>query len=195
MGQDKSGEVTRLLTQFRRGEQDAEAKLMTLVYHELHRLAVRYMRREREGHSLQPTALVHEAYLRLVNQQPTSWKNRAHFFAVSSILMRQILVDSARSRGAAKRGSGAPHANIDDPVVQQSLVLDPGQSEDLIMLDDAMTELSAIHPRQCRIVELRFFAGMSSQEVAEALEISVRTADREWAAARAWLYARLRPSA
>lgn len=195
MGQAELGDVTKLLTQFRRGEQEAAAKLMSLVYDELHRLAVRYMRRERPGHSLQPTALVHEAYLRLVDQQATSWKNRAHFFAFSSTLMRQILVDSARRRLAVKRGAGQPHLNIDDPLAQNDprLIIDPGQSEDLIALDDALTALAKIHPRQSRIVELRFFAGMTSREIAETLETSVRTADREWAAAQAWLYARMRP--
>jgi RNA polymerase sigma factor (TIGR02999 family) len=197
MDQEESGDVTKLLVQFRRGEREAEAKLMTLVYNELHRLAIRYMRRERQGHSLQPTALVHEAYLRLIKQQPKSWENRAHFFAISAILMRQILVDSARRHRAGKRGDGKPHANIDDPLVQRSprLMLDPRQSEDLIALDDAMTALSKIHCRQSRIVELRFFAGMSTQEVADALEISVRTVDREWAAAQAWLYSQMRPLA
>jgi RNA polymerase sigma-70 factor, ECF subfamily len=197
MAQEGLGDVTKLLAQFRRGEQEAEARLVTLVYDELHRLAVQYMRRERQGHSLQPTALVHEAYLRLVGQQPTSWKNRAHFFAFSSILMRQILVDSARRRRAVKRGAGQPHLNIDDPLAQNDprLMVDPSQSEDLIALDDELTALAKIHPRQSRIVELRFFAGMSSREVAETHGISVRTADREWAAAQAWLYAQMRPPA
>lgn len=197
MSQEKSGNVTELLGQFCRGERGAEAKLVTLVYDELHRLAVRYMRLERTGHSLQPTALVHEAYLRLINQRPKSWKNRAHFFAIAAMLMRQILVDSARRHSAVKRGDGQPHVSLDDPIAQRSrhLVLDRGQSEDLMALDDALTTLAKIHSRQSRIVELRFFAGMSSKEIAEALGISERTVEREWAAAQAWLYARLRPLA
>jgi len=155
------------------------------------------MRLERKGHSLQPTALVHEAYLRLISQRPKSWKNRAHFFAVAAMLMRQILVDHARRRLAAKRGTGKPDLNIDDPVVQVDphMAFDPDRFEDLIALDEAMTRLETVNPRQGRITELRFFAGMSSNEIAEALGISQRTVEREWAAAQSWLYARLRPLA
>jgi RNA polymerase sigma-70 factor (ECF subfamily) len=197
VGPEKSGNITQLLVQFRRGEQGAEARLVTLVYDELHRLAVRYMRLERKGHSLQPTALVHEAYLRLISQRPKSWKNRAHFFAVAAMLMRQILVDHARRRLAAKRGTGKPDVNIDDPVVQMDphMAFDSDRFEDLIAVDEAMTRLAAVNPRQGRITELRFFAGMSSNEIAEALGISQRTVEREWAAAQSWLYARLRPLA
>ena len=192
--QQSGGDVSELLVQFRRGEQGAEAKLVTLVYDELHRLAVRYMRRERPDHSLQPTALVHEAYLRLIKQQPKFWKNRVHFFAVAALSMRQILVDHARRRLAVKRGDGQTHLSLDDVGVQDSrhLMIDPEQSEDLVALDDALTTLAKVDARQSRIVELRFFSGMNSKEIGEVLGISERTVDRQWAAAQAWLYARLR---
>ena len=194
MHQQSGGDVSELLVQFRRGEQGAEAKLVTLVYEELHRLAVRYMRRERSDHSLQPTALVHEAYLRLIKQQPKFWKNRVHFFAVAALSMRQILVDHARRRLAVKRGDGKAHLSLDDVGVQDSryLMIDPEQSEDLVALDDALTTLAKVDARQSRIVELRFFSGMNSKEIGEVLGISERTVDRQWAAAQAWLYARLR---
>jgi RNA polymerase sigma factor (TIGR02999 family) len=189
----QNGDVTELLVQFRCGNRSAEATLIPLVYNELHRIAARHMRRERPDHSLQPTALVNEAYVRLISERAKSWKNRAHFFAFASGLMREILVDHARRRGAAKRGDGKPHVRLDDPRVSPSAepVLND-RLESLIAIDEALTELAAIDSRQSRIVELRFFAGMSSKEIAEILEISERTVDREWAVAQAWLYARLR---
>lgn len=197
MGREKIGDVTELLAQFHRGEHGAEAKLVTLVYNELHWLAVRYMRLERKDHTLQPTALVHEAYLRLTNHRLESWLNRAHFFAVSAVLMRQILVDHARRRNALRRGGRKPHANIDDPGVQlpPRLLTDSDRFENLIALDEALTNLAGIHPRQSRIATLRLFVGMSSKEIAEVLRISERTVEREWAGAHAWLSARMRPLA
>jgi RNA polymerase sigma factor (TIGR02999 family) len=197
MGQEQRGKITELLAQFRHGRREADAELMTLVYDELHRLAARYMRKERRDHSLQPTALVHEAYLRLSSQRPKAWKSRSHFYAVAALLMRQILVDSARKRSAAKRNDGIRCVNLEDAVRRfpQHLMLDPEQSEDLIVIDDALTALATIDPRRSRIVELRFFAGLTTKEIAEALEISPRTVDREWGAAQAWLYARMRPPA
>lgn len=196
MGQHETGDVTGLLVKVRHGEQGAEAELIDLVYDELRRIAARYMRLERIGHSLQPTALVHEAYLRLINQQPKSWKNRAHFFAVAALLMRQILVDHARRHHAAKRGDGMQHVRLDSAVLQVAspVAFALEESEDLIALDDALRELSTANPRQSRIVELRFFAGMSAKEIAHVLGISERTVDRERAAAQAWLFRRLRPS-
>ena len=144
-----------------------------------------------------PTALVHEAYIRLINLRLTSWKNRAHFYAVAALLMRQILVDQARRRLAAKRGDGGLHVSIDDPGIQGApqLTGKPDRFEDLIAVDEGLTALARINPRQSRIVELRFFAGMSNKEIAEALGTSERTVEREWAAAQAWLAARLRPTA
>jgi RNA polymerase sigma factor (TIGR02999 family) len=195
MAQEKSGGITELLGQFRGKQHKADAKLMALVYDELHRVAVRYMRKERKDHSLQPTALVHEAYLRLTHQQPKSWKNRAHFFAVAALLMRQILVDSARRRSALKRGDRRRFVSLDEAALHAShhVMIDAEQSEDLIALDDALIALEAASPRRSRIVELRFFAGMTTKEIAQALDISERTVDREWAAAQAWMYARMRP--
>jgi RNA polymerase sigma-70 factor, ECF subfamily len=196
MDRDKRGDVTELLTRFRRGEQGAEAKLMTLVYGELRRLAAQYMRRERKEHSMPPTALVHEAYIRLINLRLTSWKNRSHFYAVAALLMRQILVDQARRRLAAKRGDGGLHVSIDDPGIQGApqLTRKPNRFEDVIAVDEGLTALARINLRQSRIVELRFFAGMSNKEIAEALGSSERTVEREWRAAQAWLAARLRPT-
>lgn len=193
MGLQQSGSITELLERFGRGQQEADAKLVSLVYDELHRLAVRYMRKERGDHTLQPTALVHEAYLRLASQRSKSWKSRSHFFAVAALLMRQILVDSARHRLAAKRGAWKRRVRLEDAVEDfPQLVLDPVQAEDLIVIDDALTALSKIDQRRSRIVELRFYGGMTTKEIARALDISERTVDREWAAAQAWLYARMR---
>lgn len=191
MAHTPSGSITKVLAHFRGGSR-ADAELMTLVYDELHRLAVRYMRQERSNHTLQPTALVHEAYLRLAGQRAKPWKNRAHFFAVSALVMRQILVDSARHRLAAKRGDGKPGVRLSDAVDLSELTLDGEQSADVIAIDDALAALSKVEPRQGRIVELRFFAGMTTKEIADALGISERTVDREWTAAQAWLYRRLR---
>jgi RNA polymerase sigma factor (TIGR02999 family) len=183
-----------MLTKFRRGDPGAEAKLVELVYSQLRRLAADYMRRERKDHSLPPTALVHEAYLRLIKLQPKVWQNRAHFFAVAALLMRQILVDHARRRRAQKRGAGGAHLSTDDSHVQQSpqLMHEPQRYEHLIAVDDALTALAKISPRQSRIVELRFFAGMSNKEIAEVLETSERTVERESGTAQTWLAARLR---
>jgi RNA polymerase sigma factor (TIGR02999 family) len=193
MSHDRSGSITALLAQFRGGQQ-ADAALMSQVYDELHRLAAHYMRQERGNHTLQPTALVHEAYMRLTAQRAKAWKNRAHFFAVAALLMRQILVDSARHRLAAKRGDGSPHISLDDAAADMPVLkLDAVQSEDLLAIDEALTALAAIHPRQSRVVELKFFAGMSAKDIASALDISERSVDRDWATAQEWLYARLRP--
>ena len=193
MGSSKGSDLTELLAQFRRGKQEAAERLIPLIYDELHRLAVRYMRRERPDHSLQPTALINEAYLRLFKQRSGSWKNRAHFFAAAAMLMREILVDHARRRNAAKRGEGAPHLRLDDSAVHPAS--DPGQRADVIALDQALTRLAVTEPRQARIVTLRFFAEMSTKEVAEALDISARTVEREWKAAKAWLAGQLLPLA
>ena len=188
-------DVTALLARFRQGDRAAEAVLFPLVYEELHRIAARHMRRERAGHSLQPTALVNEAYVRLLGQRAQPWQNRAHFFALASGVMREILIDHARRRGAAKRGHGKPPVRLDESPMQQGApeaILTDDQLETLIAIDEALRQLTDLDPRQTRIVELRFFAGMSSREIAEVLEISERTVEREWASARAWLYTRLR---
>jgi RNA polymerase sigma factor (TIGR02999 family) len=179
-------EVTRLLTAWGNGNKAALEKLMPLVYDELRRLAHYYMRREHPGHTLQTTALVNEAYFRLVDQKHVHWQNRAHFFAISAQLMRRILVDHARSHQYAKRGGGALKVSLDDVgVVAQE------QAADLVALDDALRNLAAIDERKGRIVELRFFGGLSAEETAEALKISPRTVMREWSMAKAWLYSEI----
>jgi RNA polymerase sigma-70 factor (ECF subfamily) len=199
MDRQTGRDVTALLARFRQGERKVESILFPLVYDELRRIAARHMRRERAEHSLQPTALVNEAYVRLLGQRAQSWQNRAHFFAYAAGVMREILIDHARRRRAVKRGRGQPLARLDHqepgkPLVAAAVLTDD-QFEYLIAIDEALSQLTALDPRQTRIVELRFFAGMTSSEIAEVLDISERTVDREWAAARAWLYTRLRSDA
>jgi len=174
-------DVTQLLKDWSDGDQAAADKLMPLVYEELRHLAHQYMRREKPGHTLQTSALVNEAYLRLVKQR-VQWENRAHFFGIAARLMRQILVDQARRRNFAKRGGGAIRVSLndEDAIAQE-------QSASVVALDEALKTLEQTDPRKGRIVELRFFAGMSVQETAEALKISPGTVMREWTFARAWL--------
>lgn len=181
-------DVTQLLTELRNGDQDAATKLMPLVYHELRRLAGHYMSRERADHTLQATALVHEAYIRLVDQQAGQWQNRAHFFGVAAQLMRQILVDHARTHRAAKRGG-----NQQKVPLEEGLVFSEEQSGSLMALDEALTRLAEFDPRQARIVELRFFAGLSVEETAEVLGVSSKTVQREWNLAKAWLHREIEP--
>ena len=161
-------------------------RLTPIVYHELHRLARRYMRGERSGHSLQATALVNEAYLRLVDYKRMHWQNRAHFFAVSAQLMRRILVDRAR-RHNLKRGAGYEQISLDD-----TAALDAPAGEDLVALDDALTALARFDPRKARVIELRFFGGLSVQETADVLKVSAMTVMRDWTTARAWLYGEMK---
>jgi RNA polymerase sigma-70 factor (ECF subfamily) len=178
--------VTGLLRAWGRGDLDARDKLMPLVYEELRRRAAAYLRREREDHTLQPTALVHEAYLRLVGQERVVWQNRAHFVGVAAQMMRRILVDYARGHRRGKRGGGAVKVVLDERVGAAK----PPDCE-LLLLDQALTELAAIDPRQAQIVELRYFGGVSESEVGEVLAISRSTVTREWQTARAWLYRRI----
>lgn len=180
------GEITLLLVELRRGNSDAEAKLIPLVYEQLHRLAAHYMRRERPSHTLQPTALVNEAYLRLAFQRATHWQSRAHFFGVAARLMRQILVEHARAKRAAKRGPFVQKFSLDE-----ALEYSQDRSKELIALDDALKSLDQLDARQSRIVELRFFGGLSVEETAEVLGISPRTVKRDWNVARAWLHGEL----
>ena len=177
------GEVTRLLIDLRKGDSQAEEKLIPLVYHELRRLAARYMRGERPGHSLQPTDLVHEAYIRLTGVREVEWQNRSHFFAIAAQLMRRILVDRARARHADKRGGLYTAVTFDD-----AFAIASGHSEQMIRLDEALSRLGKLDERQARIVELRFFGGCTESETAEVLGISTRTVKRDWRLARAWLY-------
>jgi RNA polymerase sigma factor (TIGR02999 family) len=178
--------VTQLLAAWSDGDEEALEKLAPLVESELHRLARRYLRQERPGHTLQATALVNEAFLKLIDWKNVRWQNRAHFFGVSAGLMRRILVDYARRRNFAKRGGGAMKVSLDE-----AAVLSEERGTDLVALDDALTSLAAFDERKARIVELRFFGGLSVEETAEVLSISPRTVMREWSMAQAWLYREL----
>jgi RNA polymerase sigma factor (TIGR02999 family) len=163
-------------------DQQSLDSLLPIVYQELRRLAASYLRRERPGQTLQPTALVHEAYLRLMKDRPDRWKNRAHFCAIAAHSMRQILIERARARGAQKRGGGGPRITLDDSLAAG------GQREiDFVALDEALERLAAIDPEQARLVELRFFGGLTVEETAEAMDISPATVKRHWTMARAWL--------
>jgi len=179
----QDGDITRLLSAFQEGEPEAEARLMELTYRELQKIAKGHLRRERSARSLQTTDLVHEAYIRLTGQTATNWRDRNHFFQAAAHVMRQVLIDRARKRHADKRGAGAPAISLDE-----ALDLANEKSEDLLLLDDALSRLEAVNSRQCRIVEMRFFAGMSEDDIAEVLGVSARTVNREWRMARAWLY-------
>lgn len=177
------GEVTNLLIAWSGGEPRAEERLLPLVYAELHELAASYMRRERAEHTLQPTALVHEAYMRLVDQERVQWQNRAHFFAIAAQMMRRILVDHARRRQAARRGDNplaVPLNEIEGLGVEVS--------PDILAVDEALVALTALDTEKGRIVELRFFGGLSNAEIAEVLGVSLATIVRHWRVARAWLY-------
>ena len=175
-------EVTQLLLAWGQGDRSALDQLTPLVYDELRRLARRYMRRESPGHTLQTTALVNEAYLRLVDQRNVKWQNRAHFFGVSAQLMRRILVDFARARHNLKRGGKARQVSLDE-----ALVVSEEREPDLVALDDALSALAEIDPRQSQVVELRFFGGLSVEETAEVLRVSTDTVMRDWKVAKLWL--------
>jgi RNA polymerase sigma-70 factor (ECF subfamily) len=177
-----SGEVSRLLLAWSNGDRGALDRLMPIVYEELRHLAQRYMKRERLGHSLQTTALVNEAYLRLVDCKRMRWQDRAHFFAVSAQLMRRILVDHARRRNL-KRGAGVPHVSLED-----AAVIGSDRAADLVALDDALDALTRLDPRKAQVVELRFFGGLSVEETAEVLKVSSVTVMRDWSTAKAWVY-------
>lgn len=182
----KSPYITQLLIEWGKGDTSAFEQLMPLVYSELRRLAGGYMRRQRAGHSLQPTELVNEAYLRLIDSSRVKWQNRNHFFAISAQLMRRVLVDSARRRNSNKRGGGICHITLGDETEIAS-----GNMVDLEALDDALDRLAFINERQSKIVELRYFGGLSEEQTAEALSVSARTVRRDWSFARAWLYREL----
>ena len=186
MSGDTQVDVTGLLVNWSNGDQQALEELMPLVYGELRRLAKAYLRRERSDHTLQSTALVNEAFLRLVNQRNVQWKNRAHFFGIAAQLIRRILVDHARAHQADKRGAGAFKLSLDE-----AIGVPEKQDLDLVALDDALQKLSELDPQQGRIVELRFFAGLSIEETGEVLGVSPATVKREWSTARAWLYREL----
>ena len=178
-----SHEVTQLLIAWSNGDKAALNKLMPLIYHELRQLARHYMNRERPGHTLQTTALVNEAYVRLVNRKGVHWQNRAHFFAIAAQLMRTILVDHARSHAYAKRGGGAHKIALDD-----AMVVSQKRAAEVVALDDALKRLNEIDPQQSKIVEMKFFGGLTIEETAEVLGLSPATIKREWSSAKAWLY-------
>jgi RNA polymerase sigma factor (TIGR02999 family) len=187
MNRDTSTNVTQLLQDWRLGDQSALNKLMPLVYAELHRLAHRYMVREQSGHTLQTTALVNEAFVRLIDAQHVDWKDRSHFFAISASLMRRILVDFARSRNSDKRGEGTLHLELD-----AALEVLASRNEDIVGLDDALTALAEIDARSAKVVELRFFGGLTVEETAEVLSISDKTVMRDWKTAKVWLMRELK---
>ena len=175
--------VSALLADWSNGSEAARDELIPLVYDELRRLAGHHMALERSGHSLQATALVNEAYLRLINQRQVRWQGRAHFFALASRMMRRILVDYARSRHYAKRGGAARRVSLED-----AMIVSEEKTRDVVALDDALTRLAAIDLRKSQVVELRYFGGLSMEEIAEVLKISEVTVRRDWSTAKAWLY-------
>ncbi len=180
---EPAGDVTQLLRQLRAGQPDAADQLVPLIYRELRRIAGAQMARERPGHTLQATAVVHEAYMRLAGEQDIEWQNRAHFFGIAARTMRRVLLDYARQRHAGKRGgSGAGRVDLDT-----ELLIGDDRLEDVVALDQVLTRLTEMDEEQGRIVELRFFAGLNVEETAEAMGISPRTVKREWRLARAWL--------
>ena len=181
-----SGNVTRLLGQIRQGDREAESALLDLVYAELRRLAHRFIIRERGPNTLETTGLVHEAYLRLAGAAEIDWQSRTHFFAVAARVMRRILVDAARQRRAEKRGGQQERVTLDERVMGNGLA-----PEEMLALDSALDRLASMDPRQAQIVELRFFGGLTEEEIASQLQISTRTVKRDWSVARAWLHGEL----
>jgi RNA polymerase sigma factor (TIGR02999 family) len=190
ISQSSRQEVTDLLHAWGRGEPEALEKLIPLVHHELRRRAHQYMRRERTGHVLQTTALVNEAYLQLIDAKKVNYQDRAHFFAIAAKLMRRILVHYARSRDSQKRGGGFRQVSLNE-----SSIFAPKPDADLVELDDALTALAAIDPRKARVVELRFFGGLTLEEVAGVLKVSADTIWRDWDLARSWLFREMKHAA
>lgn len=176
-------ETTQLLNAWADGDTTALEPLMTRVYDELQSLAAGYLRRERSNHTLRTSALVHEAFLRLLEQQHLTWQSRAHFLAIAAKMMRRVLLNYARDRQVAKRGGTAPHIAFED-----ALAVGTSRPEQLVQLDDALTRLARTHPDQAQIIELRFFGGLSQEEISQVMDISVPTVARRWRLARAWLY-------
>ena len=183
-------QITELLAEWRDGKQSALDELYPLVYDELHRLARRYMSRERKDHTLQTTALINEAYVRLVDQKNVNWANRSHFFAISAQIMRRILIDHARRHAYAKRGGGAQQVSLEEVAA-----LAPEQGRELMRLDEALKSLAERDPRRSQVVELRYFGGLNNEEIAGVLQVSENTVMRDWNMARAWLYQQLSENA
>jgi len=186
MSKPASTDVTTLLGELRRGNEKARDELVTLVYPELRRIAARYLRQERAGHTLRPTGLVHEVYMRLIGREHANWQNRAHFFAAVAREMRHLLVDYARARNAKKRAAGNVRISLNEVDATAD-----AREEDLVALDEVLSRLEAIDPRAGKVVELRFFTGLSERETAAALEISIATVKRDWNFAKAWLFDQL----
>jgi RNA polymerase sigma factor (TIGR02999 family) len=186
MNRSGSQQITGLLLAWGQGDEAALEALMPLVYDELRKVAARHMRGQRTGHTLQTTALVNEAYIRLIDASQVKWQNRAHFFAVAAHFMRRILVDFARHRNYQKRGGGAQAISLDEALIEV-----PQRGADLLALDEALTRLQQLNERQAQVVELRYFGGLSEEETAEALRISIRTVRRDWNFARVWLHREL----
>jgi RNA polymerase sigma factor (TIGR02999 family) len=186
---DSPSQITHLLGRWRAGDREALDALMPLVYGELRRLAWHYLERERPDHTLQSTALVHEAYMRLVGQNPPEWKSRAHFFGVAARLMRQILVDHARTKRAAKRGGDSLKLTLNEALAGSKV-----KDLDILALDDALNNLAQLHPQQSQIVELRFFSGLTIEDTSEVLGVSPATVKRNWTTARAWLFREMNQS-
>lgn len=183
----KSQEISRILQDWSDGRKDASGELMPLVYDELRRQAARYLRRERPGHTLQTTALIHETYLKLIDQQNVDWQNRAHFYGIAAQAMKRILLDYAKARHREKRGGEAENFPLDEA----RFVVSDEKGVDLIALDEALTRLAGLDARQAGIVELKFFAGLSIEDIAETLQISPATVKREWNSAKAWLHSEI----
>jgi len=181
---EKSKAISRILQEWSEGRKEASEELMPLVYNELRRQASRYLRRERPGHTLQTTALIHEAYLRLVDQRGVSWQNRAHFFGIAAQAMKRILVDYAKARHRDKRGGAAENLPLDEA----RFIVTGEKGVDLIALDEALARLAKFDPQQASIVDLKFFGGFTIEEIAETLRISRATVKREWNSAKAWLH-------
>lgn len=182
--------ITKLLAEWRDGNQSALDELYPLVYDELHRLARRYMSRERKSHTLQTTALINEAYVRLVDQKNVQWANRSHFFAISAQIMRRILIDHARRHAYRKRGGGAQQVSLEEVAA-----IVPEQGRELMRLDEALKSLAEMDPRRSQVVELRYFGGLNNEEIAGVLNVSENTVTRDWNMARAWLYQQLAENA
>lgn len=180
-----AGEITQLLAEVRKGNCEAQSCLAQLVYEELHRLAKRCMNGERPDHSLQPTILVHDAFLKLTGHAPIDWVNRKHFFAVAATLMRRILIDHARGVKAQRRGGGGKVSLDGVTAISEAM------SDDLLAVDEALTHLAKLDRRQSKVVELRFFGGLSEDEIAKVLDVSTRTVKRDWSTARAWLHSQI----
>lgn len=189
MSGERKNQVTQILHDWSGGDREAPERLMPLVYDEMRRIARSFISRERQGHTLQPTALVNEAYLRLVDQNSVSWQSRAHFYSVAASMMRRVLIDHARMRATEKRGGGAVRLSIEDVQVPIE-----ERAANFVAMDEALERLSQFNERGRKIVEMRFYAGMSEEEIAEVLGVSTRTVLRDWKAARVWLFRELSQS-